>query len=193
MIIERSQLASARLLLLFVFVFPFSGCDSLAPNEEDAVVQMYRAMKLDGSDEWAAEVRIRLGCEPCEEFREVNVAGDPTVYLFTRDSPTMIFASDIISTRVLPVVDDHGERFKLILTLSDSGKKRLTGFLSPDRPAGTVNEIGGELAGVNPRSIVYDQYFAGKFSTLEGAEAAALSIGLPTRTVRPVSPQRRDR
>ena len=186
-------MASARSRIFVAAIVLLVGCDNVETKQEDAVIRMYRAMKIDGSDAWAAEVRTRLDCEPCEEFVEINAAGDSVVYLFTRDSPMMIFPADIVSTRVLPVVDDQQERFKLILTLSDRGRTRLSDFLSPDRPAGTVNEIGGELAGVNPRSIVDDQYFAGKFSTLERAEAAAISIGLPTRTVPPVSPQRRDR
>lgn len=158
---------------------------SCAPTESavrEDVLKMHIAILRDGSEDWDAEARRRLGCDPCETF----VALDRTQYLFARESALTLERSDVVSAIVLPSHSKGRRVYKLILSLTPSGVARIRSYLEPHRLMLTVNECRGEMLGVSPLALNHDRYVAGRFATRKEAVRLATAMGVPFRIEDPI-------
>src|SRR5262245_19481514 len=164
----------------------FSGV-SARVDSEGFVVVMHRALRLGGTEEWAREVRQRLGCDPCEEIRSVERSGEPVVYLFNPLGASGLARGDLVSASLLPIRrDDRTTKYMLVLILSDTGQAKIREYVGQDNYQMTVNEIAGERVGVTPLMISADQYVAATFQNEAAATTAAAALGVPTQEKEPV-------
>lgn len=74
------------------------------PAEHDAastVVAMHPALRVFGDDDgWEEDVRLRLGCNPCERISNVNFRDPSAVYLFNPHDPMTLVLSDVESALI---------------------------------------------------------------------------------------------
>ena len=181
------------LLALFVCLLAWDVTACIEPDQglEDSAVVMYPSRKLNASDEWTRMVSEQLGCGSCERYRTKSSFDEPVEYIFNRSSPMVILRADIREAKIVPVVEDRGRSFMLVLTLSESGRSKFERFVAKYPNSMTVNEIGGKLVGLRSLSVSYDQYFAAELPSLEEMQAAIEGIGFPAPISKPIFYKRR--
>lgn len=171
-------------LVLAVVAFASASAGSCTADDSvnDSVFLIHRAVLLDGTEDWKATARRRLGCDPCEVF----VAPDNAEFLFGQGDPMKLERDDIESAQIVPSVRYGRRVFVLHLKLSDSGKERLRSYIARYPMTSTINEFRGRLLGVTALALNDDLYVAGQLPNEEAAKEIASSIGIPFRMEAPI-------
>ncbi len=180
----RSYRSAWRLALgVSVCVYLGVACGGAEqPTAQAVTLKLHPALLLDGSDEWEAEARRQLDCDPCETLEQARWDDSDGLFLFARSGSMTLQASDVLEGAVIPSSRGSStSRYLLVLTLSDEARGRMEAYVSQRPFSLTVNEIDGTLIGVNPLAVTHDQYVAGRFASRRQAEAIARKLGTPLR------------
>ena len=173
--------ASAMLWLMGFCAVQLSasaGCEKgdTRASSGPSIVRLHLAYRVGTR---AAEVRRRLGCDPCREASTADRGRSRSeTYFFHPDVSLHILESDVVSASTAPTGADPDGGCLLVLTLTPEGRAKLSSYEKRHRLVMTMNEINGEYVGLNPLMVVHDQYIVGEFDDIEDASATAKAIGV---------------
>jgi hypothetical protein len=146
----------------------------------DQVLLVFRAYRTFAFDEEGeAEIRHRLGCDPCRRIERRSSQGSPAVYLFDPEAPLALTRADAKSASIGEAHRDGGVLHLLSINLSSSGRERFASYAAGHDDAMAVSMLGDEILGVAPLFLAHDQFGLGSFSSQAEAEAVARRLGVP--------------